>query len=64
MMTLRLCCRRDHATKDGFVAQFYKDVADFPVIQANAGQETDVRCDPLQSFGKHGIVCPILQFSE
>jgi hypothetical protein len=29
-----------YATKDGFVAQFYKDIADFPVIQANAGQET------------------------
>jgi len=29
-----------YATKDGFVAQTYKDVADFPVIQANAGQET------------------------
>jgi len=29
-----------YATKDGFVAQFYKDVADFPVIQANDGQET------------------------
>src|SRR2546425_3569784 len=29
-----------YATKDGFVAQYYKDVADFPVIQANAGQET------------------------
>jgi hypothetical protein len=28
------------ATKDGLVAQTYKDVADFPVIQANAGQET------------------------
>ncbi len=29
-----------YATKDGFVAQCYKDIAGFPVIQANAGQET------------------------
>jgi protocatechuate 3,4-dioxygenase beta subunit len=29
-----------YATKDGFVAQNYKDVADFPVLQANDGQET------------------------
>jgi hypothetical protein len=29
-----------YATKDGFVAQYYKDVADFPVIQANTSQET------------------------
>ncbi|PYV40792.1 MAG: hypothetical protein DMG09_06055 [Acidobacteria bacterium] len=29
-----------YATKDGFVGQFYKDVANLPVIQANAGQET------------------------
>jgi len=28
------------ATKDGFVAQTYRDVANFPVFQANAGQET------------------------
>ena len=29
-----------YATKDGFVAQSHKDVADFPVIQANDDQET------------------------
>ena len=29
-----------YATKDGFVDQTYKDGADFPVIEANAGQET------------------------
>jgi len=28
------------ATKDGFVAQTYRDVANFPVFEVNAGQET------------------------
>jgi hypothetical protein len=42
-----------YATKDGFVAQFYRDVADFPVIEANAGQETlaDFRMLPGAAIG-------------